>query len=114
MQNIREGKWDIDVHVDAPGLIQIAINTIRPKLAMFSGGFIWHTEDFTVCDSTWVDLSTHSASIAYFYSQCLVAAKRTSKTMTFKTKQFTLMVVVLESQWEEFEDWTEKVEESKV
>ncbi|KAG1874026.1 hypothetical protein C8R48DRAFT_669661 [Suillus tomentosus] len=33
------------------------------------------------------------------------------KSPIFKTKQFALMVVVPESQWHEYEEWTERVEE---
>jgi hypothetical protein len=37
----------------------------------------------------------------------MVPSKKGSKPSTFKTKQFALMVVVPEAQWNEYEDWVE-------
>jgi hypothetical protein len=38
-------------------------------------------------------------------------SRKGAKTLSFKTKQFTLLVVVPESQWREYEAWLEQVEE---
>lgn len=110
-QNICEGKKDIDARLDAPGLIQIALDTILPKILTFGRGFLWRTEEFVVRDATWVDLSGHLPAIPYFLAQCLVQSRRGPKTTTFKTRQFLLMVVVPAAQWCEYEAWLEKTEE---
>ncbi|KAG1748349.1 uncharacterized protein EDB91DRAFT_1245055 [Suillus paluster] len=39
--NICEGKKDIDAHIDAPGLINLALETVGPKLQAFGGLFSW-------------------------------------------------------------------------
>ncbi|KAG1894208.1 uncharacterized protein F5891DRAFT_1195475 [Suillus fuscotomentosus] len=109
--NIREGKRDIDACIDAPGLMEIAFDTILPKILTFGAGFSWCIEEFIVRDAMWVDLSTHKASIPYFLLQCMVTSKKVSKALMFKTKQFALMVVIPEAQWNEYEEWLEKAEE---
>jgi len=91
--------------------MEIAFDTILPKILTFGAGFPWRIEEFVVRDAMWVDLSTHKASIPYFLSQCMVTSKKVSKASTFKTKQFALMVVVPEAQWNEYEEWLEKAEE---
>ncbi|KAG1784918.1 uncharacterized protein HD556DRAFT_1314653 [Suillus plorans] len=96
--SICEGKKDIDAQIDAPGLIKITLDT-------------WRDEEFVVRDSQWVDLSGHHAHEPYFYSQCVQAGRKGLKSPIFKTKQFALMVVVPESQWRKYEEWTERVEE---
>ncbi|KAG1754165.1 hypothetical protein EDB19DRAFT_1823558 [Suillus lakei] len=97
--NICEGKKDVDTRLDAPGLIQITLETILPKILTFRRGFLWRTEEFIVRDATWVDLSGHLPAILYFLAQCLVQSQHRPKTTTFKTKQFSLMVVVPAVQW---------------
>jgi len=62
-------------------------------------------------DGEWVDLSTHWRSEPYFYSQCVQKSRKGAKTLSFKTKQFALLVVVPESQWHEYEVWLEQAEE---
>ncbi|KAG1740962.1 hypothetical protein EDB19DRAFT_1974957 [Suillus lakei] len=109
--NIREGKKDVAAHINAPGLMDIAFDTILPKILTFGAGFPWRIEEFVVRDAVWVNLATHKASIPYFISQCMVPSKKGSKAPVFKTKQFALMVVVPESQWNEYEEWVEKAEE---
>ncbi|KAG1730901.1 hypothetical protein EDB19DRAFT_2010419 [Suillus lakei] len=109
--NIWEGKKDVAAHIDAPELMDIAFDTILPKILTFGAGFPWHIEEFVVRDAVWVNLATHKASIPYFISQCMVPSKKGSKAPVFKTKQFALMVVVPESQWNEYEEWVEKAEE---
>ncbi|KAG1790000.1 uncharacterized protein HD556DRAFT_1446572 [Suillus plorans] len=96
--NIREGKKDVDARIDAPGLMDIAFDTILPKILTFGAGFPWRIEEFV-------------ASVPYFISQCMVPSKKGSKAPTFKTKQFALMLVVPEAQWNEYEEWVEKAEE---
>ncbi|KAG2335888.1 hypothetical protein BDR05DRAFT_1006358 [Suillus weaverae] len=95
--NIREGKKDVDACIDAPGLMDIAFDTILPKILTFGAGFPWRIEEFV-------------ALVPYFISQCMVPSKKGSKGPTFKTKQFALMVVVPEAQWNEYEEWVEKAE----
>jgi hypothetical protein len=91
--------------------MEIAFDTVIPKILTFGAGFPWHIEEFVVRDAMWVDLSTHAAALLYFFSQCMIASKKGSKGLTFKTKQFALMVVIPEAQWNEYEEWVEKPEE---
>ncbi|KAG1767514.1 hypothetical protein EDD22DRAFT_844471 [Suillus occidentalis] len=111
-QNICEGKKDIDAQIDTPRLITLAFDTVTPKLFVFGNGFPWHTNEFTVWDATWVDLSTHQPNIPYFFSQCLVPSQCGQKAPPFKSKQFPLSVIVLVVQWGECEEWLESIEES--
>ncbi|KAG1730994.1 hypothetical protein EDB19DRAFT_1912656 [Suillus lakei] len=108
--NICEGKKGIDAQIDAPGLIELALDTIVPKLQIFGGGFLWRVNEFIVRDSAWVDLSNHRWSVAYFYDQCQQLSCKGSKTTTFKSRQFALMVIVPETQWIEYENWREDAE----
>ncbi|KAG2090557.1 hypothetical protein BD769DRAFT_1395777 [Suillus cothurnatus] len=109
-ENIREGKKDVDAHIDAPGLMDIAFDTILPKILAFGAGFPWCIEEFVVRDAVWVDLSMHKASVPYFILQCMVPSKKGLKAPIFKTKQFALMVIVPEAQWNDYEEWVENTE----
>ncbi|KAG0693446.1 hypothetical protein DFH29DRAFT_1007288 [Suillus ampliporus] len=112
ISNIHEGKKDIHAQIDAPGLINIALDTILPKLLALSPTFAWRTLEFIVRDAGWVNLSTHPANRIYFYSECWHTSKRGGKeSKVFKSKQFALIVVVPESQWLKYEEWLEKTEE---
>ncbi|KAG1851897.1 hypothetical protein F4604DRAFT_1686725 [Suillus subluteus] len=111
--NICEGKKDIDAQIDAPGLINLAFDTVIPKLFVFGNGFPWHIDEFTIWDAAWVDLSTHQPNIPYFFSQCLVPSQRGQKAPTFKSKQFTLAVIVPAAQWVEYEEWLDNIEEHR-
>ncbi|KAG2034776.1 hypothetical protein BDR03DRAFT_1013089 [Suillus americanus] len=86
------GKKDIDTQIDAPSLINFHVLSMN-----------------LLCENLkWVDLATHLPSILYFYSQCLQPARKgPAKAPIFKMKQSSLMVVVPEVQWTEFEDWQE-------
>ncbi|KAG2739151.1 hypothetical protein P692DRAFT_20756559 [Suillus brevipes Sb2] len=106
-------KKDIDTQIDAPGLIKIALDTVYPKIQSFCPAFQWQYEEFIIRDSRWVDLSGHHAREPYFYSQCVQAGRKGLKSQIFKTKQFALMVVIPESQWCEYEEWTERAEEDE-
>ncbi|KAG1786732.1 uncharacterized protein HD556DRAFT_1313225 [Suillus plorans] len=81
---------------------------------MFGDGFPWRTDNFTVRDAAWVDLSMHQPNIPYFFTQCLVPSRCGQKAPTFKSKQFALLVIVPAAQWDKYEEWLEKLEESKV
>ncbi|KAG1801309.1 hypothetical protein EV424DRAFT_1545421 [Suillus variegatus] len=109
--NICEGKKDVDARMDAPTLIELALDTVLPKVLTFGRGFPWRTEEFVVRDAAWVDLSGHSPTVPYFLAQCLVQSRRGPKTTTFKTKRFSLMVVIPAAQWSEYVEWLEKTEE---
>ncbi|KAG2131696.1 uncharacterized protein EDB93DRAFT_1108020 [Suillus bovinus] len=111
--NICEGKKDIDARLDTPSLIAIAFDTILPKILTFGRGFPWRTQEFVVRDAAWVDLSGHLPAIPYFLAQCLVQSRHAPKTTTFKTKEFSLMVVVPAVQWSEYEEWLERTEEEE-
>ncbi|KAG1887168.1 hypothetical protein F4604DRAFT_1916981 [Suillus subluteus] len=104
--NICEGKKDVDARIDASGLIKLALETVVPKLRKFDGEFVWRVEEFVIQDAAWVDLSNHPQSVPYFYDQCLQPSRKGTKS-TFKSKQFALMVVVPEAQWNEYENWLE-------
>ncbi|KAG1822255.1 hypothetical protein EV424DRAFT_1538818 [Suillus variegatus] len=50
--NICEGKKDVDVQIDAPRLVELALETIVPKLRKFGGEFIWCVEEFFLISTT--------------------------------------------------------------
>ncbi|KAI6167714.1 hypothetical protein EDD17DRAFT_858114 [Pisolithus thermaeus] len=106
--NICEGKKDIDALISAHDLVPIALDTIIPKVKRFCPSFPWRFDEFTVRDTNWVDLAEHRSPVPFFYSQCLQPAHKNPKAMTFKSKQFTLYVVVPAAQWLEFEAFMEK------
>ncbi|KAI6105969.1 hypothetical protein EDD16DRAFT_1633063 [Pisolithus croceorrhizus] len=106
--NICEGKKDIDALISAHDLVPIALDTIIPKVKRFCPSFPWRFNEFTVHDTDWVDLAEHRSPVPFFYSQCLQPAHKNPKAMTFKSKQFTLYVVVPAAQWLEFEVFMEK------
>ncbi|KAG2159186.1 uncharacterized protein EDB93DRAFT_1100196 [Suillus bovinus] len=94
-------KKDIHAQIDAPGLIKIALDTN------------FHGTHGNSLSGMWarVDLSTHPANRPYFYTECWQASKRAGKECkVFKSKQFTLMVVVPGSQWRKYKEWLEKTE----
>ncbi|KAI5995436.1 hypothetical protein EDD15DRAFT_2195458 [Pisolithus albus] len=106
--NICKGKKDIDALISAHDLVPIALDTIIPKVKRFCPSFPWHFDEFTVRDTDWVDLAEHQSPVPFFYSQCLQPARKNPKAMSFKSKQFTLYVVVPVAQWLEFEAFMEK------
>jgi len=77
---------------------------------MFCATFPWRTDEFVVRDTEWVDLSAHNSHLPYFYAQCLQPARKNSKAVAFKAKQFTLYVVVPAAQWAEYELFIAKVD----
>ncbi|KAG2134217.1 hypothetical protein BD769DRAFT_1665245 [Suillus cothurnatus] len=87
--NIRKGKRDVDARINAPGLIEIAFDTVLPKILTFGAGFPWRIDD------------------PIFFFAMHGPEQERFKPSTFKTKQFALMVVVPEAQWNEYEDWVE-------
>jgi hypothetical protein len=90
------------------------LDMVVPKIFVFGNGFPWRTAEFTVRDAAWVDLSTHQPNVPYFFSQCLVPSRHGQKAPMFKSKQFTLAVIVPVAQWNEYENWIEKIEEVRV
>ncbi|KAG2035985.1 hypothetical protein BDR03DRAFT_1012103 [Suillus americanus] len=107
-ENICEGRKDINAQIDAPGLTKVALETVVPKLRKFGGEFIWHVEEFVIRDAAWMDLANHPQPVPYFYDQCLLPSRKGTKSI-FKSKQFVLMVVVPEVQWNKYkyENWLE-------
>ncbi|KAG1902613.1 uncharacterized protein F5891DRAFT_1186261 [Suillus fuscotomentosus] len=61
--SICEGKKDIDAQIDAPGLMQIALDTVYLKIQSFCPAFQWQYEEFVIRDSRW-DEATHQAPMA--------------------------------------------------
>ncbi|KAG1876491.1 hypothetical protein DFJ58DRAFT_865615 [Suillus subalutaceus] len=98
---ICEGKKDIDVRIDAPGLINLAFDTVIPKLLVFGNGFPWRINEFTVRDAGWVNLSTHPSHVPYFFLPMLSALSAWAK------------VTVPAAQWVEYEEWLDKIEEQR-
>ncbi|KIK77834.1 hypothetical protein PAXRUDRAFT_17241 [Paxillus rubicundulus Ve08.2h10] len=89
--SICEGLKDIDVMSMAFELATIALETVVPRIKAYYPQF--------------------HCPRPYFYDECLHPSTcKNSKAMTFKTKQFCLLVVVPKSQWEEFEDFHDKME----
>ena len=108
-QSICEGLKDIDVQATAQELASIALETVILGIKAYYPSFRWRENEFTVRDNKWVDLARYSSFQAYFYQDCLHPSNRKgTKSMVFKTKQFTLFVVIPESQWEEFEAFRDK------
>ncbi|KIK78265.1 hypothetical protein PAXRUDRAFT_164433 [Paxillus rubicundulus Ve08.2h10] len=111
LQSICEGLKDIDVMSTAFELATIALETVIPRIKAYYPQVHWREDEFIVQDAKWVTLSCHVSPRPYFYDECLhPSTHKNSKAMTFKTKQFCLLVVVPKSQWEEFEDFHEKME----
>ncbi|KAG1833589.1 hypothetical protein F4604DRAFT_1605331, partial [Suillus subluteus] len=89
--NICEGKKDIDAQSDAPQLITLALETVRPKILAFAPGFPWREDEFIVRDGGWVDLSTHPPNFAYFYKQCVHPSHSTDHFQSTSTVARSLM-----------------------
>ncbi|KAG9308116.1 hypothetical protein JVU11DRAFT_12516 [Chiua virens] len=108
--NIVEGKKDVDAHITAPGLVAVACQTLDPHIIAFCPGFSWRVDEFIVCDDSWVDLANHPETcLGYFYQDCLQASNRkNSKGLVFKSRSFTLYVVVPQVQWTEYEQFVAK------
>jgi len=84
-----------------------------PCIKTYYPSFGWRENDFIVHDTKWVDLMKHPSAQPYFYGDCLNASNRkNSKAIVFKTKQFSLFVIVPEAQWEGFEVFRDKLEPS--
>ncbi|KAI6106204.1 hypothetical protein EV401DRAFT_2124659 [Pisolithus croceorrhizus] len=112
--NTCEGKKDIDAHICAHDLVPIALQMIIPKVKKFCPMFPWHFDEFNVCDMDWVDLGEHHSLVPYFYSQCLQPTHKNARGMAFKSKQFTLYVVVPAAQWVEYEAFMEKEDSATI
>ncbi|KAF9232882.1 hypothetical protein BU15DRAFT_67057 [Melanogaster broomeanus] len=113
LQNICEGKRDIDARITTPELVKLALTTIVPCLKDHCPRFQWREDEFVVRDSQWVDLSKHADPFApYFFKDCLQpSTRKNSKALVFKSKQFSLYVVIPEPQWLEYQDFIEKMDE---
>ena len=107
IQNICEGKKDIDAMISASNLVTIALKTIIPKIEAFCPAFPWRVDEFVVRDTEWVDLAAHDSSAPYFYFQCLHATRKDANVCTFKPKQFALFVVVPATQWADYKAFIE-------
>lgn len=79
---------------------------IIPKIKALCPAFPWRDSEFVVRDAGWVNLSTYPSSEAYFYKDCMTHNAKSSKPV-FKTRAFDLMVVVLASQWLEYNTFIE-------
>ncbi|KIJ61403.1 hypothetical protein HYDPIDRAFT_31274 [Hydnomerulius pinastri MD-312] len=114
--NICEGRKDIDARSTAPELAAIALSTVLPQIEAFGAQFVWRPSEFVVRDVGWVDLDRHPEPLQpYFYKECLhPSSRKNSKTPVFKSKQFSLFVVVPDSQWQEYEDFQDKLESTAI
>ena len=107
IQNICEGKKDIDTMISASNLVTIALKTIIPKIEAFCPVFPWRVNEFIVCDMEWVNLAAHDSLAPYFYFQCLHVTHKDANVCMFKPKQFTLFVVVPATQWADYKAFIE-------
>ncbi|KAG6370829.1 hypothetical protein JVT61DRAFT_11041 [Boletus reticuloceps] len=107
--SIREGVKDVDALSDADSLVALALSVVIPRLQTFGPDFCWRTDEFVVRDAKWVNLLSNG-TWHYFYHDCLQRnTRKGAARLMFKLgKQFTLFVVVPETQWEEFEDFRAK------
>ncbi|KAH0826042.1 hypothetical protein J3R83DRAFT_7452 [Lanmaoa asiatica] len=108
--NIIEGKKGIDAQITAPGLVAVARQTLDPHIIAFCPDFPWRPDEFVVRDDSWVDLANHpEIHKGYFYNECIQPSNRkNSKGMVFKSRPFTLYVVVPQSQWVEYQQFVAK------
>ena len=91
----------------------LALTTIIPKVIIFCPDFAWRYDKFVIRDASWVDLSNHPEQLhPYFYSNCLIAGWKNTKVPVFKTKQFSLYVVIPALQWKEYEEHVLNLEEA--
>ncbi|KAI6144577.1 hypothetical protein BKA82DRAFT_4016766 [Pisolithus tinctorius] len=90
-RSICKGMKDINACATAPELASITLAKVTSKIMAFCLEFLWRPKEFVVHDSSWVDLN--------------------SKTMVFKPKQFSLIIVIPEAQWREYENYADKLAE---
>ncbi|KIK14795.1 hypothetical protein PISMIDRAFT_116386 [Pisolithus microcarpus 441] len=111
--SICEGMKDIDARATAPELAALALAKISSKVTAFCPQFEWTPSEFVVRDSSWVDLSSAPNPMQlYFYNDCLHPGMcKNARSMVFKSKQFTLFVVVPEAQWRRYENYVDKLAE---
>ncbi|KIO02143.1 hypothetical protein M404DRAFT_28083 [Pisolithus tinctorius Marx 270] len=109
--SICEGKKDIDARITAPELVSIALTMIVPKIHAFCPGFQWKYDEFIVRDVSWVNLLDHpDRNCLYFYGECIQpGTRKNAKSLVFKSKQFSLYVVVPAVQWKDYENFIETV-----
>ncbi|KIO10987.1 hypothetical protein M404DRAFT_127521, partial [Pisolithus tinctorius Marx 270] len=111
--SICEGKKDIDARITTPELVSIALTTIVPKIHAFCPGFRWKYDEFIVRDASWVNLLDHpDRNRPYFYGECVQpGTRKNAKSLVFKSKQFSLYVVIPAAQWKDYENFVERLEE---
>ncbi|KAI5997270.1 hypothetical protein F5J12DRAFT_785209 [Pisolithus orientalis] len=113
IRSICEGLKDVDALSTAHELSAIALGILVLRIKDYCPQFPWREEEFFIHDSKWVDLSRHSSPTAYFYGDCLHDSnQKGSKAKVFKSKQFMLFIIVPVNQWEEFEEFREKLHSS--
>ncbi|KAF9218766.1 hypothetical protein BS17DRAFT_822478 [Gyrodon lividus] len=76
--------------ITAPELVLLALETITPHMRVHCPQFPWQVDEFVVHDAKW-------------------ASCKNSKAMVFKTKQFSLYVVIPEGQWNDMDEFQEKL-----
>ncbi|KAL4068888.1 hypothetical protein V8B97DRAFT_1918368 [Scleroderma yunnanense] len=70
--SICEGKKDVNAQVTALELAAIACSMINPRVQAFCSDFPWKYDEFTVCDTSWVDLDQYpNPKHTYFYNECI-------------------------------------------
>ncbi|KAL4067086.1 hypothetical protein V8B97DRAFT_1919298 [Scleroderma yunnanense] len=83
--NICEGLKDIDAQSSAHKLASTVLKMVVPHIKAYSLQF----------PCKWVDLTKHTSPLPYFYNNCLHPSnQKGSKAVAFKSKQFTLFVIV--------------------
>ena len=110
LKNIVEGKKGIDAQITAPGLVAVARQTLDPHIIAFCPEFPWWPDEFIMLDDLWVDLTNHlKVHKGYFYNECIQPSNhKNSKEMVFKSRSFTLYVVVPQSQWVKYQQFVAK------
>ncbi|KIK81807.1 hypothetical protein PAXRUDRAFT_155220 [Paxillus rubicundulus Ve08.2h10] len=110
----RDGMRDIDAHIKAPELVTIALLIIIPRIQVYCHDFPWHVDKIVVHDPSWVNLANHPDMIQpYFYQACFqTSSHKNVKNKVFKSKHFSLYVVISEAQWHNYENFLKKADDT--
>ncbi|KIK82079.1 hypothetical protein PAXRUDRAFT_154601, partial [Paxillus rubicundulus Ve08.2h10] len=112
LQSICKGLKDIPAATTASELVTITLTTVTPCIRAYCPQFPWHECEFMVQDAKWVNLLQHPPTEPYFYLECFHpnSHKNARSAMVFKPKQFSLYIVIPESQWDNIQEFMDKLQ----
>ncbi|KAK6966714.1 hypothetical protein R3P38DRAFT_2419805, partial [Favolaschia claudopus] len=107
VRNLTEGEPNVLASITPPGLRQLGIRRMEPKLTAALGGLRIDWTRVPLREiSNWVDLCYQAVDVPYFHARCMSGkpkGKETAPTFKKPAKPFELAFVIDAEHWAEIE-----------